>query len=171
MSARVASPRVARRVAAVFAPFVLVAALVFAAAQPPLAPAATVVHFQRESYGAFLGQLDRSEVHAVVLHPQGYKAHIVLDDGGHFTVTYAPNEVARLEALAHAKGASFTVASSPPKKAVHHKLRYIAGGILIVVILVVLAVLLVGRRRALSEDEGGAREGGAAPTPPSAGAG
>jgi hypothetical protein len=133
--------------------------------------AATVIHFQRESYPAFLRQLDHSEVHAVVLHPQGYKAHIALNDGGHMTVTYPPSEVAKLEAAAHAHGASFAVAKAKPKaKAVHHKLRYIAGAVLIVVILVVLAVLLVGRRRALVDEEDFPRDGEAAPAPPGAGA-
>jgi hypothetical protein len=115
--------------------------------------AATVVHFQREGYQALLSQLDHGEVHAVVLHPQGYKAHIALDNGGHMTVTYPPSEVVKLEAAAHTHGASFAIATSTHKAApVHHKLRYIAGAILIVVILVVLAVLLVGRRRALVEE-------------------
>lgn len=119
--------------------------------------AATVVHFQRETYQALLVQLRHGEVHAVVLHPQGYKAHASLDDGGHFTATYPAAEVAKLEALARAHNASFAVAKSTPKATVHHKLRYIAGAILVVVILVVLAVLLVGRRRALSEEETAAR--------------
>jgi hypothetical protein len=141
-----------------------------AVATPALA--ATVIHFQRESYQAFLGQLRKGEVHAVVLHPQGYKAHISLDNGGHMTVTYPPSEVANLEAQAHAKGASFAVATATHKAtAVHHKLRYIAGGLLIVVILVVLVVLLVGRRRALVDDEGLAQGGERASTPPSAGSG
>ena len=119
--------------------------------------AATRVHFQRESYQALLVQIRHGEVHALVLHPQGYKAHASLDSGAHFTATYPPAEVAKLEALARAHNASFTVAKATPKATAHHKLRYIAGGILIVVILVVLAVLLVGRRRALSEEETAAR--------------
>lgn len=115
--------------------------------------AATVIHFQRESYQAFLVQLRKGEVHAVVLHPQGYKAHISLDDGRHMTATYPPAEVAKLEAQAQAHNASFTVAAATHKStATHHKLRYIAGAIVIVVIVVVLAVLLVGRRRALVEE-------------------
>lgn len=136
--------------------------------------ATTIIHFQRESYAALLVQLRKGEVHAVVLHPQGYKAHVSLDNGGHMTVTYTPSEVAQLEAQAHAKGASFAVATSTHKTtAAHHKLRYIAGALLIVVIVVVLAVLLVGRRRALVEEEdaGGSASGGeAAATPPGAGA-
>lgn len=116
--------------------------------------AATAIHFQHESYTALLAQLRNGEVHAVVLHPQGYKAHVSLDNGGHMTVTYVPAEVAKLEALAHAHNASFATATSTHKSTTtHHKLRYIAGAILIVVIVVVLAVLLVGRRRALSEEE------------------
>jgi flagellar biosynthesis/type III secretory pathway M-ring protein FliF/YscJ len=134
--------------------------------------AATVIHFQRESYEALLGQLRKGEVHAIVLHPQGYKAHVSLDNGGHMTVTYKPSEVAQLEAQAHAKDASFAVATSTHKAtAAHHKLRYIAGALLIVVIVVVLAVLLVGRRRALEEeDAGSASSGEAAAAPPGAGA-
>jgi hypothetical protein len=116
--------------------------------------AATTAHFQRENYQMLLVQIRRGEVHALVLHPQGYKAHASLDDGGHFTATYPPTEVGQLQALARAHNASFTVAKAThTATTAHHKLRYIAGGILIVVILVVLAVLLVGRRRALSEDE------------------
>jgi hypothetical protein len=142
--------------------------LLSALAAPALASAP--VHFQRESYQALLVQIRHGEVHALVLHPQGYKAHASLDNGGHFTAAYAPAEVAKLEALARAHNAAFTVAKSTPKAAVHHKLRYIAGGILIVVILVVLAVLLVGRRRALSEEEAAAgaapRETAAAPPGP-----
>jgi hypothetical protein len=133
--------------------------------------AATVIHFQRESYEALLLQLRKGEVHAVVLHPQGYKAHVSLDNGGHMTVTYKPSQVAALEAQAHAHDSSFTVASATHKTtATHHKLRYIAGAILIVVIVVVLAVLLVGRRRALAEEEDGAAAAGeAAAAPPGAG--
>lgn len=127
--------------------------------------ATTVIHFQRESYEALLVQLRKGEVHAVVLHPQGYKAHVSLGDGGHMTVTYKPSEVAALEAQAHAHGSSFTVATATHKTtAAHHKLRYIAGAILIVVIVIVLAVLLVGRRRALVEEE----NAGAATAPPGA---
>jgi hypothetical protein len=135
--------------------------------------ATTIIHFQRESYEALLLQLHKGEVHAIVLHPQGYKAHVSLDNGGHMTVTYKPSEVAQLEAQARAKGASFAVATSTHKTtAAHHKLRYIAGALVIVVIVVVLAVLLVGRRRALAEDEdAGSTSGGeAAATPPGAGA-
>jgi hypothetical protein len=135
--------------------------------------AATVIHFQRESYEALLIQLRKGEVHAVVLHPQGYKAHVSLENGGHMTVTYTPSEVAVLEAQAHAHGSSFTVATAAHKTtATHHKLRYIAGAILIVVIVIVLAVLLVGRRRALVEEEdaGSAVGGGPAAAPPGAGA-
>jgi hypothetical protein len=122
-----------------------------ALAAPALAT--TPIHFQRESYQAFLAQLGKNEVHAVVLHPQGYKAHISLDDGRHMTATYPPSEVAKLEAQARAHNASFTVAAATHKSTTtHHKLRYVVGGIVIVVILVVLAVLLVGRRRALVEE-------------------
>ncbi len=134
--------------------------------------AATVIHFQHESYQQLQAQLEKGEVHAVVLHPQGYKAHVSLDNGGHMTVTYQPSEVAALEAQAHAHGASFTVASATHKAtATHHKLRYIAAAILIVVILVVLAVLLVGRRRALVEEEdtGSSHGEEAASAPPGAG--
>jgi hypothetical protein len=128
-------------------------ALVLAAATAAPVLATTIVHFQRESYGALLLQLRKNEVHAIVLHPQGYKAHVALSDGGHMTVTYQPSDVAALEAQAHAHGSSFAIATSTHKTtAVHHKLRYIAAALLIVVILVVLAVLLVGRRRELVEE-------------------
>jgi hypothetical protein len=146
-------------------------ALAGTTAAPALA--ATIIHFQRESYEALLGQLRKGEVHAIVLHPQGYKAHVSLDDGGHMTVTYQPSEVAALEAQARTHDASFAVAASTHKTtAAHHKLRYIAGALLIVVIVVVLAVLLVGRRRALVEEEdtGSTSAGGTAAAPPGAGA-
>jgi hypothetical protein len=143
--------------------------LMAALAAPALAT--VVIHFQRESYQALLRQLDHGEVHAVVLHPQGYKAHVSLDDGGHMTVTYPASEVAKLEGLAHAHGASFAVAAATHKTtATHHKLRYIAGAILIVVILVVLAVLLVGRRRAIADEEDLPRDGDTAAAQPGAGA-
>jgi hypothetical protein len=134
------------------------------AAAPALA--ASAAHFQHESSRELLAQLHHQEVIAVVLHPQGYKAHASLSDGRHFTATYTPAEVPQLTAAARAGGASFTIATSKPKStAVHHKLRYIAGGVLIVVILVVLVVLLLGRRRAL-EEEGSPQGSEAAPTPP-----
>jgi hypothetical protein len=140
----------------------VVSALGFAAT-PALA-----THFQPESYQQLLAQLHHREVVAVVLHPQGYKAHASLTGGRHVTVTYTPAEVALLRAAARAGGSSFAIATSKPKAAVHHKLRYIAGGVLIVVILVVLVVLLIGRRREF--DEGGPSQGGeAASAPPSAG--
>jgi hypothetical protein len=132
------------------------------AAAPALA-----THFQQESYQELLAQLHHREVIAVVLHPQGYKAHASLANGGHMTVTYTPAEVPTLTAAARAGGSSFTIAASKPKSTTtHHKLRYIAGGILIVVIVVVLVVLLLGRRRALEEEGAG---GDAASTAPPAG--
>jgi hypothetical protein len=135
------------------------------AATPALA-----THFQPESYQELLGQLHHREVLAVVLHPQGYKAHASLSDGGHATVAYTPAEVPQLRAAALAGGSSFTIATSKPKSTtVHHKLRYIAGGVLIVVIVVVLVVLLIGRRRALEEEEGGGGEATSASPPAGSG--
>lgn len=129
------------------------AALALAGATAAPVLATTIIHFQRESYSALLQQLRKNEVHAVVLHPQGYKAHVALNNGGHMTVTYPPSDVAVLEAQAHTHGSSFTIATATHKATtVHHKLRYIAAALLIVVILVVLAVLLVGRRRELVEE-------------------
>jgi hypothetical protein len=151
----------------------LLALVLLAGTTAAPALATTIVHFQRESFGALLLQLHKNEVHAVVLHPQGYKAHVSLNDGGHMTVTYQPSEVALLEAQTHAHGASFAIATTTHKTtAVHHKLRYIAGAILIVAIVVVLAVLLVGRRRALADEEqdpGSTGGGEAAAAPPGAG--
>jgi hypothetical protein len=147
-------------------------ALFALALAPTPAPAATVIHFQHESYQQLLAQLRNREVHAVVLHPKGYKAHVSLNDGGHMTVTYSPTEEPRLAALVRASGSSFAVATSTHKAApVHHKLRYIAGGVLIVVILVVLAVLLIGRRRELVEEDEEPPQGGEAATPPTPGSG
>lgn len=146
------SPSISRPILRPLAAGACLALLLGALVAPAFA--ASPVHFQRESYQALLVQLRHGQVHALVLHPQGYKAHASLDDGGHFTATYPPAEVSKLEALAGAHNASFTVASTSHKATItHHKLRYVAGGILIVVILIVLAVLLVGRRRALSEEE------------------
>jgi hypothetical protein len=146
-------------------------ALALFALAPTQAPAATVIHFQHESYQQLLAQLRNREVHAVVLHTKGYKAHVSLNDGGHMTVTYSPTEAPRLAALVRNSGASFAVATSTHKAApVHHKLRYIAGGVLIVVILVVLVVLLIGRRRELVEEDEPS-QGGEAATPPTPGSG
>jgi hypothetical protein len=134
------------------------------------ASAATVIHFEHESYQQLLTQLRNREVHAVVLHQKGYRAHVSLNDGGHMTVTYTVAEEPRLAEAARAGGASFAVATSTHKAApVHHKLRYIAGGVLIVVILVVLVVLLIGRRRELVEE--GEVDGGETPaaSPPASG--
>jgi hypothetical protein len=129
------------------------------AAAPALA-----THFQPESYQELLGQLHHREVLAVVLHPQGYKAHASLSNGSHVTVAYTPAEVPLLHAAALAGGSSFTIATSKPKSTTtHHKLRYIAGGVLIVVIVVVLVVLLLGRRRALDEEGAGGEASSASP--------
>lgn len=112
------------------------------------------VHFQPESYSALLVQVHKGQVRAVVLHPSGPKAHVVLTDGAHFTATYPIAESTKLGEEVRAHGGSFAISVVKHKSGtVHHKLRYIAGGILIVVILVVLAVLLVGRRRAIAEDD------------------
>jgi hypothetical protein len=120
------------------------------------AGAATVIHFQKESVGAYEVQLHHGEVHALTFHPgtpTGH-LHISLNNGGHMTVAYASGEQGKLVAQAQADHARVQIATVTVKKAapVKHKLRYIAGGILIVVILVVLMVLLIGRRRALAED-------------------
>jgi hypothetical protein len=136
-----------------------------------VATPALATHFQPESYQELLAQLRHRQVIAVVLHPQGYKAHASLTDGGHATVAYTPAEVSQLSAAAHAGGSSFVIATATHKPTtVHHKLRYIAGGVLIVVIVVVLVVLLIGRRRAL-EEEGPSHGGEASSAPPPAGSG
>jgi hypothetical protein len=131
-------------------PAACAAALLFGLAAAP----ALATHFEPETYGQLLSQLHRREVVALVLHPQGYKAHASATGGRHFTVAYTPAEQPLLAAAARAGGATFTVDVSKPKSTVvHHKLRYIAGGILIVVIVVVLVVLLVGRRRELEGED------------------
>ena len=146
---------------------VALALLSLAAATPALA-----THFQPEGYQELLAQLHRREVVAVVLHPQGYKAHASLTGGRHATVTYTSAEVPQLTAAARAGGSSFTVATAAHKSTtVHHKLRYIAGGVLIVVILVVLVVLLIGRRRTLEEEAGSSPGGEPTSAPPPAGSG
>lgn len=146
-----------------------VALLVLLSAFAGSAAAGTAVHFQHESYAALLAQVRKGEVHAVVLHPSGPKAHAALDDGGHVSATYPLGEATKLGDEVRAHGGSFAIATSKSKTgSVHHKLRYIVGGIVIVVILIVLAVLLIGRRRALAEDEEGPREADAASAPPGA---
>ena len=120
------------------------------------AGAATVIHFQKESVGAYEAQLHHGEVHALTFHPGTSTGHlhISLNNGNHMTVSYASSEQGKLVAQAQADHARVQVATVTVKKAapVKHKLRYIAGGILVVVIIVVLGVLLIGRRRALAED-------------------
>jgi hypothetical protein len=141
-------------------PAVCAASLLLGLAATP----ALATHFQPESYSELLAQLHHREVLAVVLHPQGYKAHASLSSGGHVTVTYTPAEVPLLRAASLAGGSSFTIATAKPKSTtVHHKLRYIVGGILIVVIVVVLVVLLIGRRRALEEEGAGGEAASASP--------
>jgi len=120
------------------------------------AGAATVIHFQKESVGAYETQLRHGEVHALTFHPGAGTGHlhISLNDGRHMTVAYASAEQGKLVAQAQADHARVQVATVTAKKAApaKHKLRYIAGGILIVVIVIVLIVLLIGRRRALAEE-------------------
>ncbi|HVR04450.1 MAG TPA: hypothetical protein VMS02_00300 [Solirubrobacteraceae bacterium] len=141
------------------------ALLILAGTTATPAPATTIVHFQPESYAALLVQVHKGEVHAVVLHPSGPKAHVALNDGAHFTATYPLGEATKLGAEVRAHGGAFSIATAKHKTGtVHHKLRYIAGGILIVVIVVVLAVLLIGRRRAIAEDEEPRHGGDAAST-------
>ncbi len=129
-----------------------------------LATPALATHFQPESYSELLAQLHHREVLAIVLHPQGHKAHASLSTGGHVTVTYTPAEVPLLRAATLAGGSSFAIATAKPKSTTtHHKLRYIAGGVLIVVIVVVLVVLLIGRRRTLEEEGPGGEAASASP--------
>ena len=125
----------------------------------------TAIHFQRESVPALTAQLHHREVHVLSFHPTPAPGHVhvSMNDGRHFTATYAASEQAQLVTLARADGTRVTVAKVKPKAAtaVHHTLRYVAGGILIVVILVVAAVLLLDRRRKLGEEY----EGPPAPPP------
>jgi hypothetical protein len=141
---------------------VLLAAIVLAVP----AGAATVIHFQKESVGAYEVQLHHGEVHALTFHPGTTTGHlhISLNNGQHMTVAYASSEQGKLVAAAQADHARVQVATVTVKKAapVKHKLRYIAGGLLIVVIIVVLVVLLIGRRRALAEEGERPREEGSA---------
>jgi hypothetical protein len=133
-----------------------VCALLAAAVVAVPAGAATVIHFQKESVGAYEAQLHHGEVHALTFHPGATTGHlhISLNNGQHMTVAYASTEQGKLVAQAQADHARVQVAAVTVKKAApaKHKLRYIAGGILIVVIVIVLIVLLIGRRRALAED-------------------
>jgi hypothetical protein len=126
----------------------------------PTAPAATVVHFQRESLPALEGQLSKHEVHALSLHPAPAPGHVhvSLQNGQHMTVVYAPAQQAPLLAHASAAGVpvAIAVAKAKTSKSSHHKLRYIAAGLVIVVIAIVTAVLLVDRRRRVNEADGSA---------------
>jgi hypothetical protein len=120
--------------------------------------AATVIHFQHESYQAFQNQLAKGEVKAVTFNKKPHSAHITLSNGKLVLAIYPPLQEHQLAAELASKGVPLTIEHShktTTAKPVHHKLRYIAGGILVVVILTILAVLLIGRRRNLADADGG----------------
>jgi len=157
ISPRRESPSIGRAVRSCLLALCLLAA--FAAAQ---AGAQEVVHYQRESFPAFEGQLNAGQIETATFNKKAHTLHLRLTDGRHVLVSYPSHEEPQLAAKLEAKGVVVHVAKKKKAtKAVHHKLRYIAGGILIVVIIVVAAVLLIDRRRKLGEAGGGARGGGA----------
>jgi hypothetical protein len=154
---RRASLSIGRAVAGCLLALCLVAACV--AAQ---AGAQEVVHYQRESFPVFEGQLSAGQIESGTFNKKAHTLHLLLKDGRHVLVSYPSHEEPQLAAKLRASGVAVTVEKKKKAaKAVHHKLRYIAGGILIVVIIVVLAVLLIDRRRKLGEAGGGAQSGGA----------
>jgi ATP-dependent Zn protease len=132
--------------------------------------AAAAVHFTHESYQAFQGQLQSSQIHAVTFNKKAHTVHVTLNDGRHMLAIYPSHDEPQLAALLQAKGVSVKVEKHKTKtKAVHHTLRYIAGGILVIVILVILMVLLVGRRRSLmraADGKDSQAEGAAPPAAP-----
>ncbi len=133
------------------------ACLTLALAASATASAASAIHFEREGLPALAVQVGKHEVHALTFHPTPAPGHVhvSMNDGRHFTVSYAASEQARLVALGRGAGVPITIATAKPKaaKTTHHTLRYIAAGIVIVVIIVVAAVLLVDRRRKLREED------------------
>jgi 4-amino-4-deoxy-L-arabinose transferase-like glycosyltransferase len=133
--------------------------------------AATVIHYQHESYQTFQGQLAHGEIHTATFNKKPHSVHVLLNDGRHVLAIYPSHDEPQIAAALSAKGVSVSVEKHKSKTApVHHTLRYIAGGILVVVILAILAVLLIGRRRNLAEGSretapGAGGETSAAPPP------
>ncbi|HVA19566.1 MAG TPA: hypothetical protein VMU55_05290 [Solirubrobacteraceae bacterium] len=119
------------------------------------ASAAGVVHFTRESFGAFEKQLAARQIHAATFNKKAHTLHLSMNDGRHLLVSYPSHEEPQLAAKLAAKGVPVAVEKKQKKKAttaVHHTLRYVAGGIVVIVIIVVAAVLLIDRRRKLGEE-------------------
>jgi 4-amino-4-deoxy-L-arabinose transferase-like glycosyltransferase len=125
------------------------------------AAAASVIHYQHESFQTFQKQLAAGQVRAVTFNKKPHSAHITLTDGRMMLAIYPPLDEPQLAAALAAKGVPVTIEHhKATAKPVHHTLRYIAGGILVVVILAILAVLLIGRRRNLADGTGGGGAGG-----------
>jgi hypothetical protein len=120
------------------------------------AGAATVVHFEHESYGAFEKQLAAHQIHAATFNKKAHTLHLSMNDGRHLLISYPSHNEPQIAAALEAKGVPVAVEKKAKKAtpAVHHTLRYVAGGILVLVIIVVAAVLLVDRRRKLGEEGG-----------------
>ncbi len=139
---------------------------------PFTAVAATVIHYQHESYQTFQGQLAHGEIRTATFNKKPHSVHVLLVDGRHVLAVYPSHDEPQIAAALSAKGVSVSVEKHKSKTApVHHTLRYIAGGILVIVILAILAVLLIGRRRNLAEEDAGevgqsgSSEASAAPPP------
>jgi ATP-dependent Zn protease len=128
--------------------------------------AASVIHFQHESYQAFNRQLGSGQIGAVTFNKKAHTIHVTLADRRHVLVSYPSRQGHALMARLQAKGVPVRIEHHSTKVKAHHTLRYIAGGILIVVILVVLVVLLVGRRRNLAAE---AEESSSSSAPPHSG--
>ena len=121
----------------------------------PTVDAATVIHYQHESYQTFQSQLAHGEIHTATFNKKPHSVHVLLNDGRHVLAIYPSHDEPQIAAALSAKGVSVTVEKHKSKTApVHHTLRYIAGGILVIVILAILAVLLIGRRRNFAEGSG-----------------
>jgi 4-amino-4-deoxy-L-arabinose transferase-like glycosyltransferase len=137
----------------------------------PVVDAATVVHYQHESYQTFQAQLAHGEIKTATFNKKPHSVHVLLSDGRHVLAIYPSHDEPQIAAALAAKGVVVKVEKHTTKAApVHHTLRYIAGGILVIVILAILAVLLIGRRRNLAEGPGeGGQPSEASTAPPAAG--
>lgn len=150
----------------------LLACLLALASLTQTVVAATVIHYQHESYQTFQKQLAHGEIRTATFNKKPHSVHVLLVDGRHVLAVYPSHDEPQIAAALSAKGVSVSVEKHKSKTApVHHTLRYIAGGILVIVILAILAVLLIGRRRSLAEEGAGeaghaaSAEASAAPPP------
>jgi len=145
-------PRRASRLAAAAAGvwFALALIVASAGAQTP------VVHYQRESFGAFERQLASGLISSAEFNKKAHSLHLLFKNGKYALVSYPSHEEPQIAAKLEGKGVPYTIekTKTKAKAATHHTLRYIAGGIVVIVIVVVTVVLLIDRRRKLAEPGG-----------------